>query len=61
MEGWAVAELAGTLTEPAPRKITPGSSNTSATQANPLGVNPNFSQALLRYDNRGVCERCHNK
>jgi hypothetical protein len=25
------------------------------------GVNPNFSSALLRADNRGVCERCHNK
>ncbi|MFA5843823.1 MAG: cytochrome c3 family protein [Coriobacteriia bacterium] len=25
------------------------------------GVNPNNSSALLRADNRGVCERCHNK
>jgi predicted CXXCH cytochrome family protein len=25
------------------------------------GVNPNFTSALLRTDNRGVCERCHNK
>ncbi len=25
------------------------------------GVNPNHSSALLRVDNRGVCERCHNK
>lgn len=25
------------------------------------GVNPNKSSALLRLDNRGVCERCHNK
>jgi cytochrome c553 len=25
------------------------------------GVNPNFTSALLRADNRGVCERCHNK
>lgn len=25
------------------------------------GVNPNFSSALLRTPNRGVCERCHNK
>ena len=25
------------------------------------GVNPNFSSALLRTNNRGVCERCHNK
>ncbi len=29
--------------------------------AGPSGVNPNFSSALLRADNRGVCERCHNK
>ena len=25
------------------------------------GVNPNFSSAILRTNNRGVCERCHNK
>ncbi|MBE0417667.1 MAG: cytochrome c3 family protein [Coriobacteriia bacterium] len=25
------------------------------------GVNPAFSSTLLRVDNRGVCERCHNK
>jgi hypothetical protein len=25
------------------------------------GVNPNFSSALLRANDRGVCERCHNK
>jgi hypothetical protein len=25
------------------------------------GVNPSFSSALLRTDDRGVCERCHNK
>lgn len=27
----------------------------------PAGVNPNVSAAILRADNRGVCERCHNK
>ncbi|PKQ15450.1 MAG: hypothetical protein CVT67_09530 [Actinobacteria bacterium HGW-Actinobacteria-7] len=27
----------------------------------PVGVNPNVSSAILRADNRGVCERCHNK
>jgi predicted CXXCH cytochrome family protein len=60
--GWAVAELAGTLAAPAPKKLTPGTPAAAASQTvNPLGVNPNFSQALLRYDNRGVCERCHNK
>jgi predicted CXXCH cytochrome family protein len=62
MEGWAVAELVGTTANPTPRKITPATdTNTIATQSNPMGVNPNFSQALLRYPNRGVCERCHNK
>ena len=25
------------------------------------GVDPTFDSALLRVDNRGVCERCHNK
>lgn len=25
------------------------------------GVQPNYTSALLRVDNRGVCERCHNK
>jgi predicted CXXCH cytochrome family protein len=59
--GWAVAQLAGTVANPAPEKITPGNPLLPATQSNALGVNPNFSQALLRYDNRGVCERCHNK
>jgi hypothetical protein len=61
MTGWAVAELDGTKAEPAPRKVDAGDTALAANQANPLGVNPNFSQALLRYDNRGVCERCHNK
>jgi len=32
-----------------------------AKSALPSGVNPNFSSSLLRADNRGVCERCHNK
>lgn len=60
--GWAVAELASTPVGAAPRKVTPGDPALPGTQTiNPLGVNPNFSQALLRYDNRGVCERCHNK
>jgi predicted CXXCH cytochrome family protein len=61
MTGWAVAQLAGTTATPAPQKLTPGNTSIVATQGNPMGVNPNFSQSLLRYDNRGVCERCHNK
>ncbi|HET6497868.1 MAG TPA: hypothetical protein VFH17_02285, partial [Coriobacteriia bacterium] len=25
------------------------------------GVEPTLSSALLRHDNRGVCQRCHNQ
>lgn len=53
MTGWANANLV----------------NTSATASwtvapkvgAPAGVAPNFSSSLLRLDNRGVCEGCHNK
>lgn len=40
-----------------------GTTTTPVRQTNPLiaGVNPNFTSSLLRADNRGVCERCHNK
>jgi len=31
------------------------------TQPTTSGVDPTFTSALLRTDNRGVCERCHNK
>jgi len=55
MEGWAVSSLAnnasGVVTWYPVMASAVGSS----------GVNPNFSSALLRADNRGVCERCHNK
>jgi hypothetical protein len=61
MTGWAVAELTGTVGVQVPNRLAPGVASLPASQTNPLGVNPNFSQALLRYDNRGVCERCHNK
>jgi hypothetical protein len=61
MSGWAVAKLATTPVGPGPIKVTPGVTTTAATFANPLGVAPNYSQAILRYDNRGVCEKCHNK
>ncbi|TLM80591.1 MAG: hypothetical protein FDZ70_00110 [Actinobacteria bacterium] len=30
-------------------------------EGNGDGVNPTFDSALLRANNRGVCERCHNK
>jgi hypothetical protein len=61
MSGWAVAQLGGDVNNPSPKMLTAGNTDAPATQANALGVNPNFSQSLLRYDNRGVCERCHNK
>jgi predicted CXXCH cytochrome family protein len=61
MSGWAVAELTTTTVGAAPKQSTVGNPLLPANQNNQLGVNPNFSQALLRYDNRGVCERCHNK
>lgn len=61
MSGWAVAKLATTPVGAAPIKVTPGNTALTAGFTNPLGVTPNYSQAILRYDNRGVCERCHNK
>jgi predicted CXXCH cytochrome family protein len=57
MSGWAVATLVGGKAS----LLTPSGNNALADAANPHGVAPNFSAALLRYDNRGVCERCHNK
>jgi predicted CXXCH cytochrome family protein len=47
--GWGLAELGP---NGAPRPVVESGVN---------GVNPNFSQALLRFNNRGVCERCHDK
>jgi len=57
MSGWAVA----TLVSGKASLLTPGTDPLIANAGNPHGVAPNFSSALLRYDNRGVCERCHNK
>lgn len=56
MSGWSVAQMtqdpagSGAI---APVKVP----STATTQ----GVDPNHSEALLRYNERGVCERCHNK
>jgi len=61
MSGWAVSELVAGPNGAVPVRVTPGNPLLPASQANPLGVNPNFSGAMLRFDNRGVCERCHNK
>ncbi len=54
MTGWAEASL----------ESTDGTSwypQREAQDAGDSGVAPNFTSALLRADNRGVCERCHNK
>jgi predicted CXXCH cytochrome family protein len=53
MTGWAEASL-----------VTTDGTNwypSMSDQPTQSGVNPNFTSALLRVDNRGVCERCHNK
>lgn len=54
MEGWANARLINNPTAVVTWTV-------EATTVAPVGVNPNFTSALLRADNRGVCERCHNK
>ncbi len=52
MSGWAEAHADTRSVDPTWTVVrTPGSG----------GVDPTFDSALLRVDNRGVCERCHNK
>ncbi len=53
MTGWANARLVNRATIP--------TWSVEPTTALPAGVNPNVSSAILRVNNRGVCERCHNK
>jgi predicted CXXCH cytochrome family protein len=54
MSGWAATSLgADGLPRTQPSSTLP--------LADKQGVDPTFDSALLRYDNRGVCERCHNK
>lgn len=53
MTGWANARLKNNPTAVVTWTVEP-----TTTLG---GVNPNFTSALLRADNRGVCERCHNK
>jgi len=55
MSGWAVSSLANN-----PSAVVTWYP-VMASAVGSSGVNPNFSAALLRTDNRGVCERCHNK
>jgi mono/diheme cytochrome c family protein len=55
MTGWAEARYitnASAVVTWMPEKLA---------QPTTSGVNPNFSAAILRTNNRGVCERCHNK
>jgi len=57
MTGWANARLVN-------RAVPAGRNDSWTVEPHlgaPAGVNPNFTSALLRTDNRGVCERCHNK
>lgn len=51
MEGWAEATL----------ETTDGASWYPQLDPGEGGVTPDQTSALLRTDNRGVCERCHNK
>lgn len=55
MNGWAVSSLKTDASK------VPSWYPEKATAVVASGVNPNFSSAMLRSDNRGVCERCHNK
>lgn len=54
MTGWANARLVYSTSAVNTWSVEP-------TTAAPAGVNPNVSSSLLRANNRGVCERCHNK
>ena len=56
MKGWANASMVTTAAS-VPVTWYPAQISVPTTG----GVNPNFSSALLRADNRGVCELCHNK
>jgi predicted CXXCH cytochrome family protein len=64
MKGWAAASLVGTPTPTATSwmpsmTLTPGVDPDTADYAGaPAGAG---TSTLLRADNRGVCERCHNK
>jgi predicted CXXCH cytochrome family protein len=54
MSGWAATSLG---VNGLPKTVVGGTTSLADTS----GVNPTFDSALLRFDNRGVCERCHNK
>lgn len=55
MTGWAESSLVTSATAVVTWYPEPIAQNVQS------GVNPAFSSSLLRADNRGVCERCHNK
>ena len=63
MTGWAAAHLetsvVGTHTVYVP--VRDGIAGVDPDKGSYGGVNNQGSSALLRADNRGVCERCHNK
>jgi predicted CXXCH cytochrome family protein len=57
MTGWANARIVNHPSSVVTWSVEP----TTALVGGQAGVNPNISSALLRANNRGVCERCHNK
>lgn len=64
ISGWAVSQMqavTGQTNSFAPVPLTKGVYTSPASATNPLGTDPAYGGALLRFDNRGVCERCHNK
>lgn len=65
MEGWASAEYAHVPTftgfDGDPYVAGIWIPELLSEEATSTGVNPNFSSSLLRLDNRGVCQRCHDK
>ncbi len=52
------AKMSGYANSASSAHPSPDSGGTTATSK---GVQPTMDSALLRADNRGVCERCHNK
>ncbi len=65
MTGWALSVIGA---DGYPTRVAgSGNQETSATIGHGTvstaiqGTNVNFSESILRFPNRGVCERCHNK
>lgn len=64
MTGWAAASLIGTSTPTTPTVWMPELDGVAGVDPDKSAYEPGGAagtSALLRADNRGVCERCHNK